>query len=98
MWKTVGLQAHGLQRAHAADAQHDLLPDARIVVAAVERIGDVAVLRQNVFRDVGIEQVERDAAHVQLPDLDAHVAGGQLHVHFQVLAVGILARAAMGSV
>ncbi len=41
-----GLEAQRLERAHAADAQHDLLPDARIVIAAVERIGDVAILRQ----------------------------------------------------
>ena len=71
-----GLQTHGLERAHAADAQHDLLPDARIVVAAVERIGDVAVLRQHVFRDVGIQQVQRDAPHLQLPHLDEDIARG----------------------
>ena len=36
MWKTVGLSPIAFERAHAADAQHDLLPDARIVIAAVE--------------------------------------------------------------
>ena len=92
MWKTVGLQAHGLQRPHAADAQHDFLADARIVVAAVERIGDVAILRQDVFGDVGVEQVQRDPAHVQFPNLDANVAGGQLHGDLQVLARCVLHR------
>ena len=65
-----GVQAHRLQGAHAADAQHDFLPDARVDVAAVELVGDVAVLRQEVFRNVGVEQVERDAADLDLPDLD----------------------------
>ena len=58
MWKTVGFRPMAFERAHAADAQHDLLADARIVIAAVERIGDVAILRQHVFRDVGIQQVQ----------------------------------------
>ena len=51
MWKTVGLRPSACKRAHAADAEHDLLPDARVDVAAVERIGDVAVLRQHVLRE-----------------------------------------------
>ena len=88
-----GFEPHGLQRAHAADAQHDFLADARIDIAAVEGIGDVAVLRQHVFGNVGVQQVERDAAHVQLPDLNEHVAGGQLDRDLQILAVGILHRA-----
>ncbi len=73
-----GLEAHGLQGAHAADAEDDFLADAGVDVAAVERIGDVAVLRQHVIGDVGVEQVEGDAADVELPDLDEDVAGGQL--------------------
>ena len=39
-----GLEVQRLQRAQAADAEHDLLADARVDVAAVQRIGDVAVL------------------------------------------------------
>ena len=31
------------ERAHAADAEHDLLPQPRLVVAAVEEVRDVAV-------------------------------------------------------
>ena len=62
MWKTVGSSPMALQRAHAADAEHDLLADAGVDVAAVEGIGDVAILRQHVFGNVGIQQVERDAA------------------------------------
>ena len=62
MWNTVGVRPIAFERPHAADAQHDLLPDARIDVAAVERVGDVAVLRQHILRDVGVEQVELDPA------------------------------------
>ena len=35
-----------LERADAADAQHDLLADAHLVVAAVEPAGDLAVVRR----------------------------------------------------
>ena len=85
-----GLQTHGFERAHAADAEHDLLADARVVIAAVERIGDVAVLRQDVLGDVGIQQVERDAADFDVPDLDERFAGGQLDRDLKILAGGIL--------
>ena len=96
MWNTVGLRPIALQRAHAADAQHDLLADARVDVAAVERIGDVAILRQHVLRNVGVEQVQRDAADVELPDLDVDVAGGQLHGDLQIVAVGVFHGSAAG--
>ena len=85
-----GLETHRLQGAHAADAEHDLLADARIDIAAVERIGDIAILRQHVFRDVGVEQVERDAADVELPDLNEDVAGGQFDGDLEIVALGVL--------
>jgi len=37
------IQSDRAQRAHAADAEHDLLLDARVDVAAVELVGDAAV-------------------------------------------------------
>ena len=49
--KDGGLEIHGPQRAQAADAEHDLLADARIHVAAVKLVGDVAVLRQTHYRE-----------------------------------------------
>ena len=85
-----GLEAHRLQGAHAADAEHDLLADAGIDIAAVERIGDIAILRQNIFGDVGIEQIERDAAHVEPPDLNVDLAGGQPDGDLKVLPGGVL--------
>ena len=85
----MGFEPHCLQRAHAADAQHDLLADACIDVAAVEGIGDVAILRQHVLGDVGVEQVERDAADVELPDLNEDVSGGQFHGDLEIVAFGV---------
>ena len=58
----MGSNAQLLERAQAADAEHDLLADALVDIAAIELVGDVAVLAGPVLRDVGVEQVERDAA------------------------------------
>ena len=51
--------------------EQDLLPDAHLQVAAVQLVRDVAVLRA-VVRDVGVQQVERDAAHPAPPHLRPH--------------------------
>ena len=83
-----GLEAHRLQGAHAADAEHDFLADAGIDVAAVEGIGDVAILRQHVIGNVGVEQVQSDAADAELPHLNEHVAGGQFHGDLEIVAFG----------
>jgi len=40
-----GLDSQRLQRPHAADAEDDLLADARMDVAAIQAVGDVAVVR-----------------------------------------------------
>src|SRR5258708_2072334 len=47
--------AHDAERAEAADAEDDLLPDASVGIAAVKLVGDVAHLRIGVLREVGIE-------------------------------------------
>ena len=54
-------------RPHAADAGQDLLLDAVFLVAAVEPVGDAAQIVL-VLRDVGIQQQQRDAAHLRHPD------------------------------
>ena len=64
------LQTHRLQRSQSADSEHDLLPDAHVIVAAIELIGDVAVIRLIVFRDVGVKKVKLDPADLHVPDLD----------------------------
>ena len=68
MWQTVGERPSGLERVHAADAEHDLLADAELLVAAVERAGDRAVVGR-VLREVRVEQEERHAADLHLPEL-----------------------------
>src|SRR5262249_13424785 len=74
--KNGGFETHRFQCPHAADTQNDLLPDARVDVAAVERVGDIAILGQHVLGDVRVHQVERNAAHFQLPNLNENVASG----------------------
>ena len=56
-----GVDAERLERAHAADAEDDLLLDARFAIAAVEARRQLAIPRR-VLLEVGVEQVQRDAA------------------------------------
>ena len=62
----VGRQ-NGAQRAQAADAEHDLLANARVLVAAVQVAGDPAVVLA-VVGQVGVEQVQRHATDLGQPD------------------------------
>ena len=79
------LEAQRRQRAGAAHAEHDFLADAHFQVAAVELRGDGAVLGV-VLGDVGVEQVEVDAADGQLPDLGEHLPAGQFDGDLERLA------------
>ena len=45
------------QRPHAADAEDDLLLDARLAVAAVEARRELAIPRR-VLLEIGVEQIE----------------------------------------
>ena len=69
--RSAAVRAHG---AHAADAGQDLLPDAVVLVAAVEAVGDAAQVRV-VLLDVGVEQQQRDAADLRPPDLGRAAPG-----------------------
>ena len=62
-----------LEDVHAAAAEHDLLAQPHLVVAAVEVVRDVAVLGA-VDRQVGVEQVERDAADHRAPHREHDIA------------------------
>ena len=64
----LGVDAERLERPHAADAEEDLLAQPVLGVAAVEPVGDLAHV-VGVVLDVGVEQVERDAADVGPPHL-----------------------------
>ena len=88
-----GLQTQGLQRAIAADAEQDLLADAHLAVAAVELVGDVAILRAGIGANVGVEQVERDAADLHPPDLRIDRVPARSHLDHQRLAVASRDRA-----
>ena len=65
------LDAQALQHPHAADAEDDLLLDARLAIAAVEARRELAIPRRVLF-EIGVEQEERDAA-------DAHAPHGGEH-------------------
>ena len=85
-----GLEPHGLQGAHAADTKDDFLADPGVDIAAIKGIGDVAILRQHVVGNVGVQQVQGDTADAQFPDLNEHAAGGQFDRHLEIVAVGVL--------
>ena len=63
-----GLDAQGVEGPEPANAEQDLLADAHFPVAAVEVGGDLPVLGAVDFQ-VGVQQVERHAAHLGGPDL-----------------------------
>jgi len=67
-----GVDAHGPERAHAADAQHDLLGEATSRLGHVQPVGDRAQLGR-VPLDVGVEEVERHPPDVDPPDRDPHL-------------------------
>ena len=84
VWNTwVGL-ADGVEGPHAADAEQDLLADAVLGAAAVEAVGDQAALGV-VLVDVGVEQVEPDAADVGPPDLGDDGHAGQVDLDARTL-------------
>ena len=70
--------AHNPQCPDTANAQQDFLLETVFPVAAVELIGDLAVLLHVVF-EVGIQEVEVGAADADLPDTGVHHAAGHLH-------------------
>ena len=65
------LDAERLQHANAADAENDFLLDARFAITAVQTRGQLAVPR-GVFLEIGVEQIQRDAAEPDPPHRDEH--------------------------
>jgi hypothetical protein len=77
-------------RPHPTDTSQDLLPDAVFLIAAIQAIGDAAQLML-VFRDVRIQQQQRDATHLRNPDPCAQlraVRQRQRHQHRITAGVG----------
>ena len=83
-----GLLAHGPQSPIAADTQDHLLADAHIVIAAIEPGGDLAIVGI-VGRDIGVEQVKRDAAHLHAPDAGPDVAARHGGADEERCAIGL---------
>src|SRR5271165_7361366 len=81
-----GMKPQRLQGAISADAEHDLLQDAHLPIAAIKLIGDMAMVRMRVERNVGIQQVERNASDVRPPYLRVNHASGEVHFHHHRLA------------
>ena len=76
-------------RAHAADAEHELLVEAHLATADVQDVGDRPV-RVVVLGQVRVEQEDRDPADLGEPDRDGKVAAGQLDRHGQRQPRGVL--------
>src|SRR5215813_5143148 len=85
--KRADVDAEGLERAHAVDAEHDLLLDARLPVATVQARRQLSV-PWCVLLEVGVEQVERHAPHPDAPYGDEHRALAEWHGSNALLAVG----------
>ena len=81
-----GLELQRLERAHAADAEHDFLLDAGGAVAAVQLVRDVAGALV-VLLQVGVEQVQGHVAAACAPHLAGDAAAGQLDVDLELGAV-----------
>ena len=91
MCQTVGTQSHRLERAHAADAEHDFLLDARVLVPAVEAVRNGAV-GFAVHRHVGVEQVQPHMPHARLPDLHLDGAIRKIDRDMDLVAAFVLRR------
>jgi hypothetical protein len=65
------LDAEGGERAHASHAEDTVLDQPRVPIADVQPGGDPSVDRV-IVGAIRVEQVERHAAHVDTPHVDAH--------------------------
>ena len=69
MWINAGLESERFERPKTSDAQDDFLANTRVVIAAIELVGNGAIFRAEIFRDVGIQENQADPADIQKPDL-----------------------------
>jgi len=67
-----GMLAQGAEGADAAMPRTISWANAQVVIAAVKPGRDLAIVRV-VLRNVGVEQVQRDAADLDAPDASPHV-------------------------
>ncbi len=76
----VGIDAERPQRPYPADAEHDLLAEAMVLVAAVQAVGHGHAVG-GVAGHLRVEQVQRDAPDVGPPDVGGHRIAGQVDCH-----------------
>ena len=78
-----------LDGSHAADAEHDLLFNAVEVVATVKAVGDLTGTLVVAF-NIRIEEKQRDAPHLCLPQSDRDdPLAGERDIHAHLVTVGI---------
>ena len=102
-----GQRAEGPHRPHAADAEQQFLAQPVVAAAAVQPVGDLVQVGL-VLLHVGVEQQQRDPAHLRHPDLrgqlaalgqadrDADRGPGGVAEQLERLAVRVVARVALG--
>ena len=73
------------QRAQAADAEDHFLAHPRGLIPAVQAMGDVTI-RGDVLGAIGVEQIDRNAAHLRLPQPRDDLAPGDAHRDLEPLA------------
>ena len=71
--------------AYAADAEHDLLLDAGLPIAAVQPIRDRAI-GVGVFPNVRVEQIEHHVANARLPHAQRYFTSGQRNADAELLS------------
>src|SRR5207249_3929611 len=64
-------QSQSTECPHTADSEQDLLAEAKFLVSAIQSCGEGAVASRIVWY-VGVEQVQRDPPHTNLPDQGRH--------------------------
>ncbi len=82
-----GRDAHRFEDARTADAEHDLLLEADVVVAAVESMRDAAVAVA-VLGQIGVEEVELHVPDSDVPYAHGERASGERDADAQLAAIG----------
>ena len=83
-----GVESQGFERAQAADAEDDFLANALEIVAAVELVGDFAMLVGGILRDVAVEQIQFHAAHLDAPDFEEDFVAAEVDADQELAASG----------
>jgi hypothetical protein len=82
------LHIHCVQRLKTADAQHNLLANAHLRIAAVQRLRNRPVKRR-VVRQIRVQQVQRRTADHHLPDLSCHRSTRKLDIDRQRMPLSL---------